>query len=102
MVKTRTLFSQTVMAGLHLTPIFNTVAPDVAAWKIAAHARHSADGMMRWMVYIVCEKGTVLTFFSGCLLYKQEIIFLFADIQKKMWESQGEERYKGLCESEAN
>lgn len=29
------------------------------------------------MAYIVCEKSTVLTFISGCLLYKQEIVFFF-------------------------
>lgn len=39
---------------------------------------------------IVCGQSTVLTFNSGCLLYKQEIIFLFVDIQKKAWGSQGE------------
>lgn len=37
------------------------------------------------MAYIVCEKSTVLTFISGCLLYKQEIVFFlsFSDIQKR-------------------
>lgn len=54
------------------------------------------------MPCIVCGQSTVLTFVSGCLMYKQEVIFLFVDIQKKVWESQGEERYKGLCESESH
>lgn len=42
------------------------------------------------MPCIVCGQSAVLSFISGYLLYKQETIFLSVDIQKKVWESQGE------------
>lgn len=89
-------------AGPHPTLTFNAVSPDVAACKVIAHVGVYTKDRMRPMPCIVCGQSTVLTFVSGCLMYKQEVIFLFVDIQRKVWESQGEERYKGLCESESH
>lgn len=56
---------------------------------------------MKPVPWIVCGRSAVLTFVPGCLLHKQETIFLFVDIQKKVSKSQREER-RGLCDREVH